>query len=128
MNRVVAHFLDGRVVKGETMDFTPAKDRFHLVEEGRGQREVALSELKGLYFVRELDGDLGHAKSNIFDKADLTPGRRIQVRFKDGEVMNGTTQGYQAGRTGFFVVPADRKSNTLRAYILTAATEAIAFL
>jgi hypothetical protein len=132
MHKVVAHFQDGSVVKGTTTDFTPNKDRFHIFDEsappGARERDVFVPSLKGLYFVRDLDGDLGHAKSNIFELQDMTPGRRIRVRFKDGETMNGVTQGYQPGRTAFWVVPADRKSNTERAYIITSAAADITFL
>ena len=91
-------------------------------------REIQLLDLKGLYFVKDLEGDLGHAKSNIFDLKDLTPGRKIRILFKDGETMHGITQSYQPGRAGFFVVPADRRSNTERAYIVTSAAADITFL
>ena len=30
MNKVVARFADGRVVKGMTLDFSPEKDLFHV--------------------------------------------------------------------------------------------------
>jgi len=128
MNKVVAHFLNGSVAKGLTVDFTPVKDRFHLVTEGAPPREILLADLKGLFFVRDLEGDLGHAKSNLFQAGDLTPGRRIRVDFKDGETLLGVTQAYTPGRSGFFVIPADRQSNTERAYIVTAATREVAFL
>jgi len=128
MNKVVAHFQDGTVAKGLTVDFVPTKDRFHLVVEGAPAREILLADLKGLFFVKDLDGDLGHAKSNLFHPGDMSPGRRIQVIFKDGETLLGTTQAYTPGRSGFFVVPADKKSNTERAYILSAATQAVTFL
>ena len=132
MNKIVAHFQDGQVAKGLTVDFNPAKERFHLLDENgvmdAPKREIALADLKGLYFVRDLEGDLGHAKSNIFDPQDLTPGSRIRVTFKDGEVMHGITQGYTPGRAGFFMVPADRKSNTQRCYVNTSAASDIVFL
>jgi hypothetical protein len=128
VNKVVAHFQNGTVAKGLTVDFTPVKDRFHLVVEGAPAREILLADLKGLFFVRDLDGDLGHAKSNLFQPGDLSPGRRIRVEFKDGETLLGVTQAYTPGRSGFFVVPADRKSNTERAYIITSATREVAFL
>lgn len=131
MNKVAAHFQDGRVVKGTTADFTPAKAAFHILSGEAGAAhlvEVRLEELKGLFFVKDLEGDLGHAKSNLFDLKDLTPGRRIRILFRDGEVMKGYTQGYEPGRPGFFVIPADRQSNTERAYIVTAAAADIAFL
>jgi len=128
MNKVVAHFQNGTVAKGLTVDFVPTKDRFHLVVDGAPAREILLSELKGLFFVRDLEGDLGHAKSNIFHPGDVSPGRRIRVDFKDGETLLGTTQAYTPGRSGFFVVPADKKSNTERAYIISSATSGVTFL
>jgi hypothetical protein len=33
MNKVVARFTDGRIVKGTTVDFVPTKDRFHVSVE-----------------------------------------------------------------------------------------------
>jgi hypothetical protein len=132
MNKVVAHFKDGSLLKGETTDFNPGKEVFHLLDEsapvGARIREIQLVNLKGLFFVKDLDGDLGHAKSNVFDLKDLTPGRRIRILFKDGETMHGITQSYQPGRAGFFVVPADRRSNTERAYIITSAAADITFI
>ncbi|WP_306599119.1 hypothetical protein [Geothrix sp. 21YS21S-2] len=128
MNKVVAHFQDGTVAKGLTVDFVATKDRFHLVTEGAPPREILLSDLKGLFFVKDLDGDLGHAKSNIFHPGDVSPGRRIRVDFRDGETLLGTTQAYTPGRFGFFVVPADKKSNTERAYVISSATSSVTFL
>ncbi|BDU78102.1 DUF6982 domain-containing protein [Mesoterricola sediminis] len=131
MNKVVAHFLNGRILKGLTMDFTPAKERFHIVEEeipGAAPREIAMGELKGLFFVKDLEGDLGHAKSNVFDPQDAAAGRKIHIEFKDGEVLDGVTQGYAPNRPGFFVVPADRKGNTERCYVNAAATRRVSFI
>jgi hypothetical protein len=48
-------------------------------------------------------------------------GRKIGVVFKDGEVLVGTTQGYDRSRPGFFVVPADAESNDERVYVRLAA-------
>jgi len=42
--------------------------------------------------------------------------------------MVGTTQGYQPGRPGFFVVPADPVVNTQRCYVIAAATKEVSFL
>jgi hypothetical protein len=132
MNKVVAHFQSGKVLKGLTMDFIPTKERFHLIEEGAPAdappREIALSELKGLFFVRDLEGDLGHAKSKLFDPTDMTPGRKIRVEFKDGEILTGITQGYSPDRLGFFVVPSDKKGNTERAFVIMKATNRITFV
>jgi hypothetical protein len=128
MDKVVARYRNGRVVKGLTADFTPLQDRFHIVEAGAETpqlREILVAELKGVFFVKDLAGDLGHAKSNVFDPGDWTPGRKVRVQFKDGEVLTGFTPDYLPVRAGFFLLPADLKSNTYRCFVIAAAAEKI---
>ncbi|MFN7941235.1 MAG: hypothetical protein U0X73_06525 [Thermoanaerobaculia bacterium] len=131
-SKVVAHFLDGRLEKGFTSDFLPARDSFHIEIEvpGGSPRTLAVAHgtLKAVFFVKDFQGDPGHRKRNDFDPAKPVPGRKIRVEFKDGEVMVGTTQGYQPGRPGFFIVPADPEANTIRCYVLVAATRSIGWI
>ena len=49
----------------------------------------------------------GYEERKDFDPSRPLSGRKIKVLFKDGETIVGTTQGYQPGRPGFFLVPAD---------------------
>jgi len=128
MHKVVAHYQSGQVIKGIARDFTPSKERFRLQAEDGQLLDISLGDLKGLFFVKNLEGDLGHAKSNLFDLKDMSPGRKIRVEFKDGETLQGITQGYSPDRFAFWVVPADRQSNTERAYIITSSTHRVAFL
>jgi hypothetical protein len=132
MNRVVAHFMDGRVVKGMTSDFVPAKDSFHVTEAaaapGAKPAEIHTKDLKALFFVKDFVRNPQHAEGNAFDPAHPPVGRKIKVVFKDGEVLVGTTQGYQPGRPGFFVVPADSGSNLERCYVVSAATQQVGFI
>ena len=132
MNKVVARFADGRLVKGMTADFFPAKDLFHVsvanAPAGAKPVEIHMKDLKALFFVKDFAGDPRHVKRNEFDLSHPLPGRRIRVVFKDGEVLVGTTTGYQPGRPGFFLVPADASSNNERCYIVAAATREISFL
>jgi hypothetical protein len=39
--------------------------------------------------------------------------------------MYGTTHGYQPGRKGFFLFPADETSNNVRVYIYEDSTESV---
>ena len=129
---MVARYQDGRVLKGVTNDFLPAKDRFHLVplESAPGSKplEVLVADLKAVFFVRDFAGNPQHQESGEFDPAKAAGGRKIRVVFKDGETMVGTTQGYQPGRPGFFVVPADAKSNNERCFVVSVATREVSFL
>jgi hypothetical protein len=132
MNKVVVRFADGRTLKGMTADFFPTKDLFHVNvstdSAGAKPLEIKKSDLKALIFVKDLEGDPKHVESNEFDPAHPPAGRRIRVVFKDGEVLVGTTTGYQPGRPGFFLVPADSGSNMERCYVVTAATQEVSFL
>jgi hypothetical protein len=115
-----------------TADFFPAKDLFHvnITTDSAGGKpvEVNKSDLKALFFVKDLEGSPQHVESNEFDSLHPPVGRRIRVVFKDGEVLVGTTTGYQPGRPGFFLVPADASSNLERCYVVTAATQEVSFL
>jgi hypothetical protein len=132
MNQVVARFLDGRLIKGQTNDFLPAKHVFHLAVEGAalGSKplEIAVSDLKALFFVKDLKGDSVHAETNTFLADKPTPGRKMKVTFVDGEVLIGTTQGYQPDRSGFFLVPADTRSNNERCFVVKASTRSTEFI
>ena len=131
-NKVVVRYTDGRVVKGTTADFLPAKDRFHLTLAGAPPDalpiEILTRELKAVFFVKDFAGDPGRAEVNEFDPAHPQAGRRIRVVFNDGELLVGTTAGYQPGRPGFFIVPADPNSNNERCFVFAAATREIGFL
>ncbi len=130
MNRIVARFQDGRVMKGFTTDFLPTKDRFHLTLEEQGAAsvpiEVRVPELKALFFVKTFAGDSGHQRAN--DSGQGGPGRRLRVVFKDGEVMVGTTQGYDRSRPGFFVIPVDKGGNNERCFVVASATAEVTFV
>jgi len=132
MNRIVARFQDGRVLKGFTTDFLPTNGSFHIVLEGQGAAakplEVHVPELKALFFVKTFEGDPQHHESIEPPPEKVGGGRRIRVAFKDGEVIAGTTQGYDRSRPGFFVVPADPASNNERCFVVSAATQEVGFL
>jgi hypothetical protein len=132
MNRIVARFQDGRMLKGFTNDFLPAKEVFHVTAEGQppGAKpaEVRVSELKALFFVKTFAGDPTHKEAAEPGAGPAGAGRRIRVVFKDGEVVVGTTQGYDRSRPGFFVIPVDPASNNERCFVVAAATREVAFL
>lgn len=132
MNKVVVRFADGEMIKGRTADFFPNKETFHVSVEGAGDDdkpvEVSTQDLKALFFVKDFAGNPDHEESNAFDATHPPAGRRIRVEFLDGEVLIGTTTGYQRGRPGFFLVPADPDSNIERCYIVTAATKEVGFV
>lgn len=131
-NKVVARFVDGRTIKGTTVDFLPGKDAIHVIESNSPADAIAIPirmrELKALFFVKDLVGDPQRSKAREPGPARPSAGRAIKVVFNDGEVLVGTTTGFQYGRPGFFVEPEDASANEERCYVLVAATQEITLL
>jgi hypothetical protein len=133
MNKVVARYADGRIAKGTTTDFSPARDSFHMhmaatPSEAVSLVQIRMRDLKAVYFVKDFEGDRQRIDRNEFDPSRPPISRPIAVTFKDGEVLVGTTTGYQPNRPGFFIEPADTNSNIERCYVVTAATRGVRFL
>lgn len=126
VNKVVARYSDGRVVKGTTIDFSPDAEKFHildsLIEENARKTRVETRELKALFYVKDFEGDPYRQDHNA---AALRPGpgeQGVSILFKDGEVMVGTTPRYRIQGTGYFVQPADPNTNNKLVFVFTAAT------
>lgn len=123
-NRIVLHFNDNRVLKGYTHDFTPLREKFHVISEQKEDKgniyEVHCSELKALFFVRTLDGNKDYDEKKRFEDVDVAGlrGLKVKVEFPDGEVVRGTSFGYSKNRKGFFIVPVDPSSNNERIYVV----------
>jgi hypothetical protein len=131
MNRIIARFNDGRLVKGGTLDFAPSKDLFHMTASAASVGTpfmIRTAELKALFYVRDYAGDPTHVDEWVFDSPTPPGARRIQAFFSDGEVMVGTTTAYREGADGFFLKPADPTSNNILCYVFASATTEIRLL
>jgi len=127
LNRIVAHFSDGKIVKGTTADFFPNKVAFHLTMKDNGNNEaVSIKDMKALFFVKTYEGNPGYRDKTDVQRNGL--GKRIKVAFNDGETLVGYTQGYTPGRPGFMVFPADPDSNNDKVFINTASTKKVQFM
>ena len=129
LNKVVVAYLDGHRLRGNLYDFSPLKDTFRLVPEGSPQgknTEVSLKDLKAVFFVKDFRGNSKYKESQKIDEGK--PGRKIEVRFFDGEKIVGTTQAYNPSHKGFFVFPADPKSNSLRIFVVNWNVRDVKFL
>jgi hypothetical protein len=131
-NKIVAHYQDGKLFKGMTNDFLPNKDYFHIVlrdsQQGSQRVKLHITGLKALFFVKKYDGNPDYDEKKDFDPSRLLAGRKIKALFKDGELMVGTTNGYQPIRRGFFLVPADANSNNELCFVNKSATQEVSFI
>jgi len=133
-SKIVAHYADGRLLKGFSQDFYPNKPSFHLLPSNVGSSftdeavKVRIEELKAVFFVRDFAGDPAYNERKAFAEGERPPGRKVRVAFKDGEVLVGSTMGYERKRQGFFLIPADPRSNNLRVFAVAAAVTSVRFL
>ncbi len=123
-NRVVAHLTDGKLIKGTTQDFFPNRPLFHIaLTEGGLPIEVRTRQLKAMFFVRDFAGDTARRDVRGFIAApgETAQGKKLAVRFKDGELLCGYSLAFSPDREGFFMFPSDSGANNLRVYVVTAA-------
>jgi len=130
LKKVVVAYLDDRRLHGCVYDFSPLKDTFRLVVEGGASQqkgvEVALKDLKAVFFVKDFRGNSKYKESQKIEEGK--PGRKIEVTFSDGERIVGTAPAYNPTSKGFFVLPADAKSNNLRIFVVNWNVRDVKFL
>ena len=130
LNEVVVAYLDGRRLCGCVYDFSALKDVFRIVPERdvlqKKSTEISLKGLKAVFFVKDFRGNSKYKDSQKVQEGK--PGRRIQVTFFDGESIVGTTQAYNPQNKGFFVFPADAKSNSLRIFVVNWNVRDVKFI
>ena len=131
-SKIVARYRDGRTLKGTTQNFFPNKPVFHVIRHagtGPGDAiEVKLDELKAVFFVRDFTGNQKHVERKQLVPGERTQGRLMEVTCKDGEVIVGTTTGYDPKRPGFFLFPIDPSANNVRVFVVTSAVGTARFL
>ena len=125
-NDVVAHYLNGNIVKGTSMDVAPAKGFCH-VRTDDGISKVEFKDLKALYFVKNLGGNSKRDDSQEVQEDDirLRGSRLLEVVFKDGERLVVLCNTFPPKTERFFVLPVDMDSNNDRILVNRDAVAAI---
>jgi hypothetical protein len=124
-NLIVARYLDGRTLKGVTRDFSPNRAMFHVdPQDGSAPMELRFRQLKALFFVNTLEGDPSRqdVRGFVHGPMETQQGKKIAVRFRDGEFICGYTLSWSPDREGFFMFPADAHGNNQRIYVITTST------
>jgi len=128
--KLVVHFSDGNLIKGFTEDFSPNKERFHLTPTDNpsgGAIEVSTKDLKAVFIVRDFIGDSRYNERKKYIEGEKPSGKKVEVTFVDGEVLVGSTLAYDPRRQGFFIFPADPKSNNIRVYAFSSSVKKVRY-
>lgn len=122
--------LDGRLIRGYVTEFSSSDEVISIESESSGKQKIRVDELKAIFFVRTFEGNRGYAENKSFkDPASL--GKRVFVKFKDGESMTGYIEGgvpWEKGfflepqkGPGFFLIPVDRESNNTKVFVVASS-------
>jgi hypothetical protein len=128
LQKVVARFRDGKIIKGFTRNFFANKDLFHVSPPDNPYGEgkiIRMRELKAVFFVRDFNGKPDYRERRKYKSEDSPFGRRVEIRFSDGDVQVGATMGYSLERVGFFITPADPGSNNRKIFAISTAVESV---
>ncbi len=117
--KVVLRQLDGVVVKGyvDPGGFLGPEGVEVLDREGH-LIVISLKAIKGIFFVRDFDGDSSRQERKVFSSRPRMSGVWIRMRFKDEEVLEGLMANdlLAVEPSGFMVTPPDFYSNNLRVF------------
>ena len=130
--KIVVRFSDGRIKKGYSQDFFPNKPAFHLIRnDARGSREleeIRVTDLKAIFFVNSFAGNPDYKERKKFTEEDSPKGRKVEVTFADGEILQGSVLGYSSKDPGFSLFPVDPNSNNLKAFVVNASVKNFRYL
>ena len=130
--KVVVRYQDGKIIKGVTSNFNQNRPIFHIKSNDQDAAakpiEINIQDLKAIFFVKDFDGNSSYEERNEFIEGERPQGRKIEVKFNDGEVIVGSTVGFNPKRKGVFVFPVDNQCNNMRIFVLSEAVKEAKFI
>jgi len=129
--KVVVRRLDHELIKGfvDSTSYLKPNAIEMLDREGRALT-VSLAEIKGVFFVREFDGNSQRSERKLFQSRPRMAGLWVQMTFKDQEILDGLLPGnlIEFSPEGFLLTPADLYSNNLKIFVPRSALSDITVL
>ena len=126
--KVVVRRLDHDLIKGfvDSTSYLRPNGIEMLDREGRALI-VPLAEIKGVFFVREFDGNPQRSERKLFQSRPRMAGLWVQMTFKDNEILEGLLPSnlMELSPEGFLVTPADLYSNNLKIFVPRSALSKI---
>jgi len=115
-HRVIIHTLEGQVKRGTIRDADLLDEVISLEQQsGFAPEQIPGKRVKAIFFMltagaRQPQGE----------------GQKIRVTFNDGRQVAGFSQDFKGTTPGFFVIPADQRTNTARIFIYRSSVQAVA--
>ena len=125
--KVVLRYIDGTMLKGYARNLHPHRPTFHFQTNAQASSsmEFGVDGLKALFLVKSFEGDPDYRERNEFVEGDMPCESKVEVTFRDGEIMQGCIVGYHPEQPGFFLRPADPESNNILVLARSAAVKGL---
>jgi len=123
--------MDQEVLRGYVNPQSYLKPDFIEILSIAGQAlQLPYKEVKGVYFVRDFEGDYDHAERKTFSARPKLEGLWLRMKFKDNEVLDGILPNnlLLVAEKGFTVVPPDAFANNQRIFVPKAALQELMVL
>ena len=114
-HRVVVHTIEGQVLRGTLSDADLDAPEVPLAGTDGSTSALPASRVKAIFFMLPQGG-----------RPPVPEGRRVRVTFADGRQVAGFSPDYRPGGPGFFMVPADTRTNTGRIWVYRSALRDVA--
>jgi hypothetical protein len=112
---VVVHTLGGEVLRGTLTDTDLEAPELELDAGAPGPpTAVASAGVKAIFFMLSPG-----------EPPPAPQGKRVRVAFRDGRQVAGFSPDYHEGGVGFFMIPADTRTNTGRIWVYQAAVKQV---
>lgn len=135
MEKAVTRLINGKVLKGYIKEFSPDQNEVNIKEEVTGNMHpVRIGDVKAVFFVKSFEGDHEHKERKSYGLAKIK-GKRVFVKFRDGEGLVGFLEGdvpWQKGfflskqdsnLKGFFLLPVDEDTNNIKVFVVSSSVD-----
>ncbi len=113
-HRVILHTMEGQVKRGGLKDPDLGAEALSLQGPTGNVESIALGRVKAIFFMLAPGA-----------RSPAGEGQKVRVTFKDGRQVAGFSRDHAQGGPGFFVVPADNRTNTERIFIYRHGVQTI---
>ena len=120
--KVIVRKLDRDTAAGYVGSQFIADGKLELLNTAGTVVTIALSDIKGVYFVREF-GEPESLTRKTFTSRPRVEGLWVRLHFRDNEIIEGVMPNnlVQEGVEGFSIIPPDTRSNTQRIFVPRSA-------
>jgi hypothetical protein len=113
-NRVIVHLVEGAVKRGTVQDIDLGAEAVVLHSQ-IGAENIRRERIKAVFFMLPPGAP-----------APQVEGSKLRITFHDGRQLVGYSDAYDGVSSGFFVIPADARTNTQRIYVYQGAIRTVA--